>query len=153
MKTILVRAGAVAFLSLAVGAAASAGCAPTAFAPKQGISASVSVDGQQLDYEVRKGDSANTGALTLETEKTVRVTVADYNFDGYQDFSASHTDDGMGTYTLFHIFVYEPKTNNFVALTPKCGDEFINVVVNPKKRTLTNSYFADNRMKSCSAKY
>ena len=153
MKTTLVRAGAVAFIGLALGTVASAAAAPTTFEPKCGISASVTLEGQQLSYEVRKGDSTSAGALTLETEKTVRVTVADYNFDGYQDFSASHTDDGMGTYTLFHIFVYEPKTNNFVALRPKCGDEFINVVVNPKKRTLTNSYFADNRMKSCSAKY
>jgi hypothetical protein len=58
--------------------------------------------------------------------------VVDYNFDGYKDFSVSHIDDGMGTYTIYDVFLYSPKGNGFVAVLPRCGDMFNNILVNKK---------------------
>lgn len=123
------------------------------FVPKCGIAAKVVVEDAQVAFEVTKGALRHADSVTIETEKALRVQVADYNFDGYDDFAVSHLDDGMGTYTIFHIYAYVPKTNKFVAMTPKCGDEFINVVLNKKRRALNNSYYADNVMKACTQKF
>lgn len=126
---------------------------PKVFAPKCGIQAKVLVNGGMVSYEASKGSDIKFGSFLVETEKPLRVEIADYNFDGYSDFSVSHIDDGMGTYSIFHIWVYFSGTNSFVPLLPKCGDIFINVVLDKSKRTLTNSYFSDNQMKSCAIKY
>jgi hypothetical protein len=126
---------------------------PVVFMPKLGIRATVVVKGAEAEYEVTDRYVKNVGATAMQTEKKVNVTIADYNFDGYKDFSLSHIDDGMGTYTKFRIFVYSPKASNFVELVPECGGEFINVVRSDKKRRLTNSYFVDHQMKSCNKKY
>ena len=42
---------------------------------------------------------------------------------------------------------------SFLALAPRCGDEFINLAVNKAKKTLTNSYIVDNKYRTCQAKY
>lgn len=57
------------------------------------------------------------------------------NFDVYKDFSVSYIDSGMGTYTLYRILVYDNTGDKFVEITPKCGDQFINVVLNTETLT------------------
>ena len=113
------------------------------FSPARGIDVAVTNAGQVVSEEI-----------VVETEKKIKVNLADYNFDGHMDFSLSHTDDGMGTYQVYQIYVFSPAEHKFVQLTPKCGDEFINVVLSkPSQRTLTNSYVSQNQFKSCKAKY
>lgn len=153
MTVYISRKVAIAVLLSVLGTVQAASNESLTFQPACGISARVAVAGPRLTYEVSKAKATNSAALTVETEKAVHITVADYNFDGYKDFAAWHIDDGMGTYSIFRIFVYVPKANDFVEITPQCGDEFINIVLNVKKHTLSNSFFADNRMKSCSKKY
>ena len=40
-------------------------------------------------------------------------TIADYNFDGYDDVAFSLPDAGMGVYRTFSIYLYNPSTKRF----------------------------------------
>lgn len=78
------------------------------------------------------------------TGKDSHLEINDYNFDGYTDFASFHTDDGMGVYTIYQIFVFNPKTKQFDLLkfptnyNPKC-DMFCDVKVDKTKKTLSSS--------------
>ena len=153
MKTI------AAMLAIAAAAGAANACAQAAeprrteFSPAKGVQAVLTVKGQEVELNLAGEGVQATETIAVETEKTLRVKVEDYNFDGYKDFSISHTDDGMGTYEISQVYVYSPKEKKFVPLTPRCGDEFINLAVNKSKKTLTNSYIFDNKYKTCQARY
>lgn len=123
------------------------------FEPTTGVFARVKVEGALVTFEVGKPLGTNNGAVAVETEKALHIAVADYNFDGFKDFSVSYIDSGMGTYTLFRIFAYNNTAKRFVEISPTCGDEFINVALNKNRRTLTSSYFAVNQMKLCVKKH
>lgn len=43
-------------------------------------------------------------------------SIADYNFDGYDDVAFSIPDAGMGVYRTFDIFLYNPKSKRFQTL-------------------------------------
>ncbi|TKC09203.1 XAC2610-related protein [Pedobacter frigoris] len=43
-------------------------------------------------------------------------SIADYNFDGYDDVAFSIPDAGMGVYRTFDIFLYSPKSKRFQIL-------------------------------------
>jgi hypothetical protein len=81
---------------------------------------------------------------TSITDKEMHLVIEDYNFDGYQDFACYHTDDGMGVYTIYQIFIYNSVTSQFKKLLipsnygPKC-DEFCDVQIDKKKKTLQSS--------------
>ncbi|TDQ08321.1 XAC2610-related protein [Pedobacter metabolipauper] len=45
-----------------------------------------------------------------------RGTIADYNFDGYDDVAFSIPDAGMGVYRIFSIFLYDPTAKRFKKL-------------------------------------
>ncbi len=123
------------------------------FTPESKIFAKLTVNEQDVSLTVKNGDRITAETIHIDTEKTLKLEVKDYNFDGRKDFSISHIDDGMGTYRIYQIYVFSPQQKKFVPLQPKCGDEFINVVISDKKRTLTNSFFSDNQVKSCSMKF
>ncbi|MET4140972.1 hypothetical protein [Pedobacter sp. UYP1] len=40
-------------------------------------------------------------------------TIADYNFDGYDDLAFSIPDAGMGVYRTFSVYLYNPSTKRF----------------------------------------
>lgn len=44
-------------------------------------------------------------------------TIADYNFDGFDDVAFSIPDAGMGVYRIFSIYLYNPKSKHFNILT------------------------------------
>jgi hypothetical protein len=81
---------------------------------------------------------------TSVTGKPSRLEANDYNFDGYTDFATFHTDDGMGVYTIYQIFIFNPKTKKFNALefptnyNSKC-DMFCDVKIDKIKKTLHSS--------------
>ena len=91
--------------------------------------------------------------IALETEKRLKISVEDYNFDGHKDFAISHVDDGMGTYQVSQVYVYSAQAEKFIPLAPKCGDEFINLAVDKARRTLTSSYVVVNKYKTCQMKF
>lgn len=146
-------------LAIAAASGAANACAQAAdpgrteFAPTKGVQAVLTVKGQEVELNIEGPGVQVAETIAVETEKKLRVKVEDYNFDGYKDFSISHTDDGMGTYEISLVYVYSPKEKKFVPLAPRCGDEFINLVVNKSRKTLTNSYFVDNQFRTCKAKY
>lgn len=78
---------------------------------------------------------------TSITGKETHFVTEDYNFDGYKDFAAYRTDDGMGVYTIYQIFIYNPANRLFRELkipansNPEC-DEFCDVQINKKRKTL-----------------
>ncbi len=115
--------------------------------------AALTVSGQKVVLHLAGPGMQVTETFVVETERKLRVSVEDFNFDGYKDFSISHIDDGMGTYEISLLYVYAPKRRAFLPLAPRCGDEFINLKVNKSRKTLTNSYLVDNQYRTCEAAY
>ena len=78
------------------------------------------------------------------TGKDSHLETNDYNFDGYTDFASFHTDDGMGVYSIYQIFIFNPQTQQFDLLEfpanfkSKC-DMFCDVKVDKTKKTLSSS--------------
>lgn len=78
------------------------------------------------------------------TDKASHLEINDYNFDGFTDFAVYHTDDGMGVYTIYQIFIFNPKTKQFENLkfpsnfNPQC-DMFCDIKVDKTKKILTSS--------------
>ncbi|WP_091494410.1 XAC2610-related protein [Flavobacterium phragmitis] len=78
------------------------------------------------------------------TDKPSHLEINDYNFDGFTDFAVYHTDDGMGVYTIYQIFIFNPKNKQFESLkfpsnfNPQC-DMFCDIKVDKTKKTLTSS--------------
>lgn len=123
------------------------------FSPEKGIHAEITGKGQQVLVTLKVGLIATTDKIFVETERPLALAIEDYNFDGRKDFSISHIDDGMGSYTVYQIYLYIPSKRTFAPMEPKCGDQFINIRVSKKHRKLTNSYFSDNVLKTCDEKY
>jgi hypothetical protein len=71
-------------------------------------------------------------------------SIADYNFDGYDDVAFSIPDAGMGVYRTFNIFLYDSKTKRFQELAEP-GDPrsncsgLCNVRLDPKSKLLFTS--------------
>lgn len=124
-----------------------------AFSPAPGVQAALLVKGAEVQLKVSGPAIDSSDTIAVDTGKKLNITVEDYDFDGHQDFSISHIDDGMGSYQIFQVYLYSMKEKKFLRLAPRCGDEFINLAVNKRKRTLTNSYIVDNRFSTCQMKY
>jgi len=68
-------------------------------------------------------------------------TIADYNFDGYDDVAFSIPDAGMGVYRTFTIYLYNPVSKRFGLLAEpndaraKCSG-FCDVTLDKKNRLL-----------------
>ncbi|MDQ6528852.1 hypothetical protein [Flavobacterium sp. LHD-85] len=103
------------------------------------------------DFETLKIQNSKTKQVQLIhnleasiTEKPSHLEINDYNFDGFSDFAVFHTDDGMGVYTIYQIFVYDSKAKQFESLkfpsnfNPKC-DMFCDIKVDKTKKILTSS--------------
>ncbi|MYN20593.1 hypothetical protein GTP81_28015 [Rugamonas sp. FT107W] len=109
------------------------------------MQASLVVHAHEVEVSVSGAQGESKETIGVETEKNLKIKVEDYNFDGHKDFSISHVDDGMGSYDVYQVYVYSVEQRKFIPLAPQCGDEFINLVVNKRSRTLVNSYVLNNR--------
>jgi len=90
--------------------------------------------------------------LDIESEKELHLEISDYNFDGFIDFSVWHMDDGMGTYMEYRVFIYNRSRKSFEEAHPACGDEFINLKTDTKKKRLTSTWFTENTPNICHTK-
>lgn len=153
MKTLELFCVTFSIFSVAEWPASAFGANTVSFAPESKIFATLTTDEQDVSLTVKNGDHITTETIHVDTEKPLKLEVKDYNFDGRKDFSISHIDDGMGTYRIYQIYIFSPQQKKFIPLQPKCGDEFINVVTSDKIRTLTNSYFSENQIKTCTMKF
>jgi hypothetical protein len=145
----------VSLLMASFSVAARAGTADpaTVFTPAAGVKATLTVRDQHVEVTVAGPRGRSTESLPFETEQPLRIKVDDYNFDGHEDFSVSHVDDGKGTYDLYDIYVYAPKTGRFERLAPTCGDDFINVRLDRKRRALINTRVENFRFTTCRMKF
>ena len=105
MRANLSRGVSCAVLALSGISAFAAAGNRLSFSPSCDVQAEVVADGQKVTVTVKKNDEVATDAIQIETEKKLQLAVDDFNFDGHSDFSISHTDDGMGTYTISEIYV------------------------------------------------
>ncbi|ETD38279.1 XAC2610-related protein [Pseudomonas chlororaphis] len=77
----------------------------------------------------------------------------DFNFDCMKDFAVWQIDDGMGTYDIHRIFVFQPQTSFFKELQPNCGDGFVNLRIEKKRKALISTYWTMNVAKQCVARF
>lgn len=81
---------------------------------------------------------------TSITGKEMHVAIEDYNFDGCKDFALYRTDDEMGVYSIYQIFIYNPINRQFRKLkvplnaNAEC-DEFCDIQINKKTKTLQSA--------------
>ncbi|NGZ39569.1 hypothetical protein GQS48_06245, partial [Salmonella enterica subsp. enterica serovar Typhi] len=66
----------------------------------KGIKASITwVDNKKVEYEITGSDRvAKRGYYDVDTENNIHVKYGDYNF--------WYTDDGMGIYDIYRVFLY-----------------------------------------------
>lgn len=119
------------------------------FLPDSDVVAIVSTNDRSVSYEVRWGGTTNAGNIFIDTETRKSITIDDYNFDGKKDFSISYLDEGMGVYTIHRVFLYSPKTNDFIEQLPSCGDEFLNLKIDKRHRRLLSTYYQSNIPRIC----
>lgn len=117
----------------------------------KGIKASITwVDNKKVEYEITGSDRvAKRGYYDVDTENNIHVKYGDYNFDGKEDFVIWYTDDGMGIYDIYRVFLYSEKVADFKEIKPSCGDDFINLNLNKKKRELISMYYSHNEAQRC----
>ncbi len=66
-----------------------------------------------------------------------------------KEFVIWYTDDGMGIYDIYRVFLYSEKVADFKEIKPSCGDDFINLNLNKKKRELISLYYSHNEAQRC----
>lgn len=117
------------------------------FSPEKGVHANLALRDTGVALVINDGGASKPVTIDWETETSLRVSVADFNFDGRPDFAVSQLDWGMGTYHIYRIFLYDRRKRDFTELRPRCGAEFINVRLSG--RTLVNHYVVDHVWKAC----
>lgn len=132
---------------------ASASNAVTAFHPSKDVEATLSLNGSVLTMDIKNGSHAETKTIDFEAVNQLHVQVDDFNFDGKKDFAVWQVDDGMGTYTVSRVFVYQPESGSFKELHPDCGDGFVNLRIERARKTLVSTYWEMNVPKGCVTKF
>jgi len=56
----------------------------------------------------------------------------------------SYIDDGMGNFLISRVFVYSSKSKDFEELIPDCGEQFLNLRLDKKNKSLISTYYKDN---------
>lgn len=131
----------------------SANAEVTTFSPTQGVEVTLTLEGSSLALSVTNDGHSESRTITFEAESELRVQIDDFNFDGVKDFAIWQVDDGMGTYNIHRIFVYQPKTGTFQELQPDCGDGFVNLRVDGKRKALISTYWEMNVPKQCTTRF
>lgn len=117
--------------------------------PADGMIIKADVEETELVYSISLKDEIKTNRIKFDTEKRLYLGSDDLNFDGYPDIFAWHTDEGMGSFSVYRIFIYLPKNNNFIENLPNCGDQFLNLKIDKKHKKIRSTYFEDNIPKIC----
>ncbi|MDF3832026.1 hypothetical protein P3W85_03515 [Cupriavidus basilensis] len=122
----------------------------TCFSPNSSTEVCIRVNDEDVSYEIFEMSGAVASKkIVFQSEEKLHIEVSDYNFDGQLDFSVWHIDEGMGVYKIYRIFLYSPKIMDFVDGFPACGDEFINVEIDKRRKAIVGTYFRENIPVSC----
>jgi len=125
----------------------------TTFSPTQGVEATLVLEGSTLNVAV-KGEMHNESrTINFEALNELHVQIDDFNFDGAKDFAVWQLDDGMGTYDYYRVFIYQAKSGTFEELKPDCGDGFVNLRVDKKRKALLSTYWEMNIPKQCVTRF
>lgn len=132
-------------------AQASAAQDTASFSPRPGIMASIYLEDSTLKIELT-GHVNKQQLLSPGLPTTARLTTRRLPGSRQIYLEAWHPDEGMGTYTIHHLFYYQPATQQFVERHPICGEQFINLQPQGQQRRLIYSAFdaASNRWHRCS---
>jgi hypothetical protein len=125
----------------------------TTFSPIKNAEATLVLEGSMLTVVVKSDAHSESRTIAFQAENELHVQIDDFNFDGAKDFAVWQIDDGMGTYTIHRIFVYQPEAAFFKELNPDCGDDFVNLRVEREKRALLSTYWEMNEPKLCSTNF
>lgn len=109
-------------------------------------------NGSGFDVDVNDNGRHKVSEFAFETDKRLHVKLDDFNFDGVGDFAVWHTDDEMGFYKVFRVFVYDAKKGVFMESFSSCGGEFINLTIDKQNKSLNSTYYEDNIPKQCVTK-
>ena len=125
----------------------------TTFSPTKNIEATLVLDGSTLTFTVKSDAHNESRTIDFQSENELHVQIDDFNFDGAKDFAVWQIDDGMGTYDFHRIFVYQRTTGTFQELQPDCGDGFVNLRIESKRRALISTYWEMNVPKQCVTRF
>lgn len=125
----------------------------TTFSPTQGIEATLVLEGSTLNVAVKGETNNKSRTIDFEAVNELHVQVDDFNFDGAKDFAVRQLNDGMGTYDYYRVFIYQVKTGTFEELRPDCGDGFVNLRVDKKRKALLSTYWEMNVAKQCVTRF
>ncbi|MDI3400986.1 hypothetical protein QLG12_22445 [Pseudomonas sp. V88_4] len=106
----------------------------TTFSPTKGVEAMLVLEGSTLKIAVKGETHNDSRTIDFQAENELHVQFDDFNFDGAKDFAIRQLDDGMGTYDYYRVFIYQVKTGTFEELQPDCGDGFVNLRVDKKRK-------------------
>lgn len=126
--------------------------AVTSFHPSKEVEATLALSGSVLTVGIKSGSLTETKTIDFEAINELHIQIDDFNFDGKEDFAVWQVDDGMGTYTVSRIFVYQPESGSFKELRPDCGDGFVNLRIERARKTLVSTYWEMNVPKGCVTK-
>jgi len=125
----------------------------TTFSPTQGAEATLVLEGSTLKVAVKGETHDESRTIDFEAINKLHVQFDDFNFDGAKDFAIWQLDDGMGTYDYYRVFIYQVKTGTFEELQTDCGDGFVNLRVDRKRKALTSTYWEMNVPKQCVTRF
>lgn len=123
--------------------------AENTFFPENNVKVKVTTSDSKANYEIDSGSKIISKEIPVETEKAIKINIEDYNFDGHKDIAISHIDDGMGNFTAYRIFLYSTKSQDFEEIIPDCGDQFLNLKVDSKRKLLISTYYKENLPAIC----
>ena len=114
--------------------------------------ATIEVQGDHVHYELRGPAGTRTAHIDTQTEKPVHLEVRDYDSSGRQGFAFWSIDEGQGVYKLYRVFTFSRQQNDFVERHPRCGDAFLNLRVDARRKQLISTFFENNIPKSCTTR-
>ncbi|NIE66065.1 hypothetical protein [Burkholderia sp. Ax-1719] len=123
------------------------------FHPVNGTNVAVSVADSKVSYVIADEKGEVDKSIDIDTESKLHLSIGDYRFDGTKGFAVSYLDEGMGIYEISRVFYYSRKLRSFEELSPACGDEFLNLKVDSKKKVLISTYFTQNEPKTCVTRF
>ena len=125
----------------------------TTFSPTKSIEATLVIEGSTLNVAVKSEAHSESRTIDFQAENELHVKIDDFNFDGAKDFAIRQLDDGMGSYDYYRVFIYQVKTGTFEELQPDCGDGFVNLRVDKKRKALLSTYWEMNIPKQCVTRF
>lgn len=126
-------------------------CEAAVFYPEDSVQVRIVPKQTSVAYFVYSNSAEIRKDISFDTEKALKIEIDDYNFDGYKDIAVSHIDDGMGSFAVYRVFLYSADSKDFEETMPSCGDQFLNLQIDKKRKVLVSTYYEENVPVLCEA--